>query len=82
MDKKHEWKLVALCGLVITLLAAFSTGCTTTISLKTHAQEWETRKGRFVLNGAIKEATVKSLEVYREEYKEVQTENKLAKRHF
>ena len=53
--------LAALCGMAL--------GCTMHVDLKTHAQDWETRRDRVALNQGIDEFQVKSLNQYRGEHR-------------
>ncbi len=64
----RDWAPLGCVLLALLLLIAMS-GCSMHWDLKTHAQEWETRRDRVALNQAIDQFEVKSLNQYRQEYK-------------
>ena len=77
--KNQSLFLQIVFGVCIVVIGFLAIGCTGTLTLKTHSQEWETRRDRYSLNSAVHYAEVKSLDQKRHEYKAAR-ENQLAER--
>ena len=77
MSRKNlmDWAPLGCVLLALLLLIAMS-GCSMHVDLKTHAQEWETRRDRVALNQAIDQFEVKSLNQHRKEHEEYKAANK------